>query len=730
MKVNIFEKRNDLIQKTCLILILSIVSLIIHLWHLPMLNSPIMMDDEVGYWGHAANLAGLSWTHAEGLWYSYGYSLVLMPLFWITHDITILYRLAIILNALFSLAIFWLGISVLRQLDIGNNGFIRIYLAFIASVYSAYIFQSNIAWSETLLYLGFMLTLRISIWFFKTPSPTSVLFLSMSSVGLYVIHNRSIVVWIALLMVLCYMSFKNRYNLKYLLIFLILSGICFFLNNEAKVFLSKEMWGVENGFQGNDLFSQKNNLLSLFTISGILELVQSLCGKIWYVLTSTLLTAFAGICFIVKKVFSKNENNVWSREFYFFLILSILGTLAVASISMYPTIINTDEPVRLDLYFYGRYTDMVCAVLIMLGLWAIIRSGNKYSKTKCSIIVIIAVSVYIVFGVSEYFIIGEKNEYWINTPCVPGIYFTKSIDYYRIMFIVIVLAVVLWLALMFYSALKNKYANFAMVLICSFVTGVFITVSENGFTEYIKPSQVNVKQFENAELLLKENSEYPVYFPEKGNNKSEYYYYAQHIRTYVVDGSILYEMPEEEAGDYFLILSRNTVLSMNLSEKYYIIQDVFLGEDLLIFVHGETLTRLLQKEGYDCQEIDNSLKEVSVSDIEIVYHGSVSRELNVGDNLTLEVNLKCKGEVGLVNNQRCHLSYHIYDSDGACILWDGERTDFGILLGESTVTLYVNGNYFKEPGEYVVEIDMVEEGVSWLSQQGWEPVRIHVLVNE
>ncbi len=67
-----------------------------------------------------------------------------------------------------------------------------------------------------------------------------------------------------------------------------------------------------------------------------------------------------------------------------------------------------------------------------------------------------------------------------------------------------------------------------------------------------------------------------------------------------------------------------------------------------------------------------------------------------------------------------HLSYHIYTTSGQLVTWDGER---------STLPRDVNGHYdavalsanFKapsQPGDYIVKWDMVQEGVTWFSEQG------------
>jgi hypothetical protein len=65
------------------------------------------------------------------------------------------------------------------------------------------------------------------------------------------------------------------------------------------------------------------------------------------------------------------------------------------------------------------------------------------------------------------------------------------------------------------------------------------------------------------------------------------------------------------------------------------------------------------------------------------------------------------------------LAYHLYDETGAPVTFDGERTPLPMALApEEGLTLQGRVRAPDEPGEYRVEWDMVQEGVSWFSWQG------------
>lgn len=76
------------------------------------------------------------------------------------------------------------------------------------------------------------------------------------------------------------------------------------------------------------------------------------------------------------------------------------------------------------------------------------------------------------------------------------------------------------------------------------------------------------------------------------------------------------------------------------------------------------------------------------------------------------------------------LSYHIKTLEGEILLYDGERTPLPeeIPPGESLeVVCKINfANYLLPQGTYLIEIELLQEGIAWGSGFGIEPVTIEV----
>jgi hypothetical protein len=75
------------------------------------------------------------------------------------------------------------------------------------------------------------------------------------------------------------------------------------------------------------------------------------------------------------------------------------------------------------------------------------------------------------------------------------------------------------------------------------------------------------------------------------------------------------------------------------------------------------------------------------------------------------------------------LAYHWLDVTGSVIAWDGQRTPLpaDVPIG-GTVILPVAISTPAKPGTYVLQIDLVREGVSWFSAAGVVPARLNVAV--
>lgn len=120
---------------------------------------------------------------------------------------------------------------------------------------------------------------------------------------------------------------------------------------------------------------------------------------------------------------------------------------------------------------------------------------------------------------------------------------------------------------------------------------------------------------------------------------------------------------------------------------------------------------------------------LELDDINLKYLGDESPILNEDNNI-LKILIDTQGEVEklYLNSNKYRVSYHIYDTDNNLVLYDGKRTFFGSFTGSAEIDMEVDVNAVPEKGTYILEVDIVQECVAWLSDLGMQTVRIEIEV--
>lgn len=112
---------------------------------------------------------------------------------------------------------------------------------------------------------------------------------------------------------------------------------------------------------------------------------------------------------------------------------------------------------------------------------------------------------------------------------------------------------------------------------------------------------------------------------------------------------------------------------------------------------------------------------------------TMSESASSGDHLFVRVDAFNSGLLTWMRYPRqwpnlC-VSYHVYDASGKLLVWDGERTPItSIVETGDKVSIFAFFIAPKEPGEYMVEWDMVSEDECWFAECGspTEKVRLRV----
>jgi LCP family protein required for cell wall assembly len=115
-------------------------------------------------------------------------------------------------------------------------------------------------------------------------------------------------------------------------------------------------------------------------------------------------------------------------------------------------------------------------------------------------------------------------------------------------------------------------------------------------------------------------------------------------------------------------------------------------------------------------------------------NGNTPNYLNPGEEYEVQLDIKNTGQ-GFWESEgpsRTNLGTHWINRDtGEVVIWNGNR---GLLEGdvepESGTTVDIIIEAPEEPGRYILQYDMVHEGVTWFSEQGIIPLEVNIDVGK
>ncbi len=195
-----------------LLLLEAVIIFGIHVFHINRLYGFFLSEDELGYWGNAAFFLGKDWGNTVSYcgYYSFGYSFFLMLIMSLPVKALTMYRIAIVANALFMTATFLISYYLFTHLfPQKSKVFVSISCTAMA-LYSSYIAQSSVAWSECYLILFTWLILLQSYLVCKKVTMVRILLFAVELGYIYMIHQRTVPFLIAGVFLIILLAGKKK----------------------------------------------------------------------------------------------------------------------------------------------------------------------------------------------------------------------------------------------------------------------------------------------------------------------------------------------------------------------------------------------------------------------------------------------------------------------------------------------------------------------------------------
>lgn len=330
----------------CLISILFFVSLSAKHEFLPSI-----LADESGYLGNARYISlGKPIYMGGSTYYSFGYSIIIAPAFWVFEKPLDLYRAIIFINVILASLVFPILLILARQLQIKINSK-TIFFAFLVCLTPYYISNINYAWTEITLSFFFISFLSLFCYCInKKRSAIYWVLFSFLAAYLYAIHPRMM----GIILLVFFFYFWLYYLKKISTISLILGVMSLVTTYWLVKIINNHLLNIAWDHDG---FNIVRMLSKSFSFDGLINLLYALLGQVWYLTVASLGTILLfGLC--SKKNLNVDNNDDY-KIFLTFLISSSLFILASSVLVM-------SNPKRLDHTLYGRYNEVFLVVYLFI----------------------------------------------------------------------------------------------------------------------------------------------------------------------------------------------------------------------------------------------------------------------------------------------------------------------------------------------------------------------------
>ncbi len=351
-----------------------------------------LTPDEYSVTAISALANGLNWkpTVETGGYYGYFQSIFYIPVFWVTDDPYLRYRLMLVVNGILMsfvpVIVFYLSRNSFKV----NKG-LSVLFAVICGLYPSYMLLTKYTWNETMCSL---LPWVFALLMYKSMGSADTIRKQIFSVlgGLclaaaYATHGRllALVAAGAVLELVVFFSMKKKRVFCMTGFYASLAaGIV--ADKFIKKYLQSTLWRIDEG--KTPINTIERMLSKLFKDGGVSEdlsidkFFNTLIGHLFYFLTST--WGFGAICIVAvisgiviyykrrNKPDAETESGDNSPKIdensavFFWFTLFAMGAIFVISVAFKATSSLYGE--RMDTILYGRYTEMFYPLAILCGL--------------------------------------------------------------------------------------------------------------------------------------------------------------------------------------------------------------------------------------------------------------------------------------------------------------------------------------------------------------------------
>jgi hypothetical protein len=327
-------------------------------WHL---HQPRIFADELGYLGHARYLSGTGIFPNMGTttYYHFGYSLLLLPAFWMSSAPGATYRAVMITNAVV-ISLLYFPLRYVLEHAFGSPKALASSIAFVTCLYPAFALQSNFAWAENALIPGYALLVATFARLVRKSSYTVASSFGVLAGVLYTIHPRAVTLLVSAPVVLAALSAARIVTTAAAAGGAACTLLVLVATHAANGHLRATGWLPQKG--SVDITAYVYQL-----VTSPSEVVATIAGQLLYLTQATYGIFLLGPVYACMAIMSRDRAAISSSNRAALLTATFIGISAL-SLMVPAAAMSEATTVRADHLIYGRYNEVFLSVYLAIGL--------------------------------------------------------------------------------------------------------------------------------------------------------------------------------------------------------------------------------------------------------------------------------------------------------------------------------------------------------------------------
>ena len=376
-------------------------------YRLTEVGQPIMNPDEFGYWANSAYFMGLDWSPSVQVigYYSYGYSLLLVPIRILTKifdwDWRQKYQAMVVVQSFMLTGIFLMSVKICKRYLSDLHWFVQDLLCLVMVLYPSYMIYAHMTSTETTLFFMFWVYLYILMRLTDYPTMRNHVGFAFASFYMYTVHQRALPMIIAAIMTVFSIRLLKVNKLSHVGGFFLTMFLCNCVHSAIKGKLQNDLYKAADPAGMQEIFGYVFNKKTLILVVAIvfilllLWLIEHGRGRIALALGTLVLAA--GLAWMIKnfaliEAAAENTRLPMSVNDFAVQIWRIRDILTIEGL------------LRFLISIAGKwfYIATASGLVICFGIWHL---GGRFIKTSIK-------------GISRISYVWKKND-GINMEPVP-----------------------------------------------------------------------------------------------------------------------------------------------------------------------------------------------------------------------------------------------------------------------------------------------------------------------